>query len=226
MKTLNGYLKVGLTLAMFATTASAANALVLDFTAGTGDPSGVTRSFVESGFTISGCYGSQCSGVFPLNQTGIYGNQLTITNSTNFNASLIIAGLASQLRYQWIDTAFNEGFIDNIPYNIAGVTGYNSSVLVASTSFGFGSGALALDSTFSNLDELRITVLGPALPNLTGLSPAGFPYIPGTGQYLCDEGCGRVYVDSVTVSPVPLPPALVLLATPIALLGRMARKRK
>lgn len=101
-----------------------------------------------------------------------------------------------------------------IGYQNMEVTGLRSGVEVASLLLEtneFDTTQL-LDSTFKNLDSLRISLLSPFLGQVGNAYPIY--------TYQCDE-CSHLNLDSITLTPVPLPAALPMFAVGLIALYRV-----
>ena len=101
------------------------------------------------------------------------------------------------------------------------VQGYRGATLVSDLNFDMGSSPdpykVKLGSTFSNLSSLVISILPPNFAEYSAMP--GFSY---AGP--CDP-CSHFNIDNLKLAPVPLPAGLPLLASGLALLAFVARRR-
>lgn len=102
------------------------------------------------------------------------------------------------------------------------VQGFRDGALVSNLSFDMGASPdpylFNLGSAFTNLTSLLVAVILPdfnayeALPGVTSASPCA--------------PCSHFNIDNVTLAPVPLPAGLPLVASGLALLAFVARRRR
>lgn len=184
-------------------------------------------TFFESGFTVNGYY-FDTPGMIHLDDTGPFSDSIDITGPKRFHAfKLRIQGMQIPTWYM-IDDAANT--LEYIVYPNVLVQGVRDGSVVAETRFTANNGELRynLSSEFRHLDSLIISARGPDDPalvnyfsafeaNLDALYP-GLPYERG-----CNDPCSHFDVDSVEVTPTPIPGALVLMLS-AALGGGVARR--
>ncbi len=200
----------------FSTTATDAATLTFD-----GVPQGNLcppnpESIVESGFTISNCPGWFTEpGEIHLDDGGSsFQNSVGFSSSLSFDAtSVAIQGLD----WNFFDDLSNE----LVPYDNLLFEGFQDGTLVASQSYSTFSldlneiATVLFGSDFSFLDSLMITQVFPSADDLLRFPLASCMTVP----------CAHVSLKEITLSTIPLPPALPLLLTAFAIVGCVRWRR-
>jgi len=112
----------------------------------------------------------------------------------------------------------------DIPFDNVSIKGYRDNVEVASSEFWMEDiEAQNLDSTFSNIDMLSISMIfpdytGTLAPYLAEYEKQGYEVLY-SHMYCEGDPCGIIGVDNIVLTPVPLPGSLILMATAIGLFG-------
>jgi hypothetical protein len=193
--------------------------LILDFDDAPTGPH-VYRTFTESGYTIDG-FSYDTPGEIHLDDTvgAYYQNDAIISGSKRFNAlSLHIQGHPFDSWYE-IHGPYDEEYFTYPNVLVQGIRD-NSIVAEARFTAEVGDKNYFLSPEFTGLDRLMIVAARTKDPGLASYFDAIEANLeslyPGVGYTIrCGGPCSHFNLDSVTVSPVPVPGALVLMLSAV-----------
>jgi hypothetical protein len=145
-------------------------------------------------------------------------SSVTFSMATNFNA---VSFLLDPVAFDFL-VSFDDGtFVKPTFLNVL-VQGYRGAALVSELKFDMGSSpdpyTVGLGSSFSDLSSLVIGILAPNFAEYRAL-----PEVISAG--LCAP-CSHFNIDNLKLAPVPLPAGLPLIASGLALLAFVSRRRR
>ena len=186
----------------------------------------VSETYFEDGILAEGngmlgLYSSEDGpeGIVHMDDSGTgQPTEISFSMARNFNAiSFLMDPVGFLLKVNYYDGTYGEPIYQN-----ALVQGFRDGALVANLSFSSGSVnnpyVVKLDESFQNLSSLLIGIEQPDL--------GYFLSLPNVDNVEECSPCSHFNIDNVVLAEVPLPTGLPLVASGLAVLAFLARRRK